>query len=130
MTTEDETPPKRQLWVVEWARSESFWRDVASRAIAGTIVIAIGAAFAVLIGLIDWQVALRAAAFLAVPLGVLGVVIILLRFLVTFVSERTGPRGWRIFERITTGVGLAAIALGVVVLIIYIVNTNIAANTL
>lgn len=39
MRTEDKAAKNRQLWVVEWAKSEAFWRDVASRATAGFIVV-------------------------------------------------------------------------------------------
>ncbi|MBF0671347.1 MAG: hypothetical protein IR160_02035 [Salinibacterium sp.] len=44
------TPPS--LWVSKWSREEAFWRDVASRGLAGLIVVAIGAAFAFGVGLL------------------------------------------------------------------------------
>jgi len=44
---------KKQAWVIQWAKSESFWRDVASRALAGLIVVAAGAIGAAVLGLID-----------------------------------------------------------------------------
>jgi len=47
---EKTTPPS--LWVSKWAREEAFWRDVASRGLAGLIVVAIGAAFAFAVGLL------------------------------------------------------------------------------
>lgn len=45
-----EPPTKPHQWPREWARSETFWKDVASRTIAGTIVVALTYAGAVLFG--------------------------------------------------------------------------------
>ena len=56
MIAPDKPKIERQLWVVEWAKSESFWRDVASRSVAGTIVVGIAAIFAVAVGLIQGRV--------------------------------------------------------------------------
>lgn len=55
MTTEEEAVVKRQFWPSEWARSEAFWRDVTSRALAGLIVVVMGAGLAAAFGFIDWK---------------------------------------------------------------------------
>lgn len=65
MSTEITTTAKRRFWPADWARSEAFWRDVTSRAAAGTIVVAIGAVAAVAFGIIDWKEFGRAAAYTA-----------------------------------------------------------------
>jgi hypothetical protein len=38
-----EPGPKQRSWIGEWMRSKDFWRDVASRAVAGLIVVAVSA---------------------------------------------------------------------------------------
>ena len=56
----------------EWVRSESFWRDVASRTLAGLIVTSIAFVAAIGGGLIDWRSALPvvvAVLLFVVPVG-------------------------------------------------------------
>lgn len=56
----------------EWVRSESFWRDVASRALAGLIVAMVAFVAAIGGGLIDWRSTLPvvvAVLLFVVPVG-------------------------------------------------------------
>jgi hypothetical protein len=59
-----EREERKKLWVAEWAVSESFWRDVASQAVGGFIVLGAGAIGAAVLGLIDWTYVLPAVFFL------------------------------------------------------------------
>ncbi|NYF10912.1 cation transport ATPase [Leifsonia sp. AK011] len=50
MTNQPENP---RTWMEEWVRSESFWKDVASRSFAGVVVLIVSGLFA---GMIGWAV--------------------------------------------------------------------------
>ena len=50
MTNQPENP---RTWMEEWVRSESFWKDVASRSFAGLVVLVVSGLFA---GMIGWAV--------------------------------------------------------------------------
>ncbi|NHW45936.1 sulfite exporter TauE/SafE family protein [Paenarthrobacter sp. MSM-2-10-13] len=51
-TVETETKSKPWQWLGEWMRDEKFWRDVASRTLAGALVVAMGYLVAVANGLL------------------------------------------------------------------------------
>ena len=50
----EKEPAKEKLWVVEWAQSKEFWRDVASRALSALIVATLAGVVAAIIGLLGW----------------------------------------------------------------------------
>ena len=50
MTNQPDNP---RTWMEEWVRSESFWKDVASRSFAGVVVLIVSGLFA---GMIGWAV--------------------------------------------------------------------------
>lgn len=50
MTNQPDNP---RTWMEEWVRSESFWKDVASRSFAGIVVLIVSGLFA---GMIGWAV--------------------------------------------------------------------------
>lgn len=111
MSAEVTTTAKRRFWPAEWARSEAFWRDVASRAAAGTIVIALGAAAAVAAGIIDWKEFGRGAMYVGATSIAIGLTIQLSIGLIRPV--------YRFFEKIKNTVarvllqGVATLLLGV-----------------
>lgn len=75
MSAEVSTTAKRKFWPADWVKSEAFWRDVASRAAAGTIVITLGAAAAVAAGIIDWKEFGRGAMYVGTTAIAIGLMI-------------------------------------------------------
>ena len=70
-TAEKEKQSKPWQWPGEWMRDEKFWRDVASRTLAGAFVVAIGYLVAVANGLL--QVPSIAQIFVGIVFIALGV---------------------------------------------------------
>jgi len=89
-----ETPRKR-TWVGEWVRSESFWRDVVSRALAGLIVLLVGTAVAAVLGIIPWSTAGGAITLVLVVL----VAVVALTLIATALLKPPGYRGptWKLW---------------------------------
>ncbi len=54
MESDAEAKSKPWQWPLEWWHDEKFWRDVASRAVAGIIVVFVGYAVAVASGLLGF----------------------------------------------------------------------------
>ena len=109
MTTPHEPKPERRTWVGRWVRDELWWRDVASQAIAGSIVLLIGAVAAGILGLVPVAMVLRIVGLLAV---VIVMPILTIRF--AFVMAETGVR----FTKWSKRGGRARAAFGWIVTIV------------
>lgn len=97
-----ETPPRQ--WPLIWARDEAFWRDVASRSVSGSIVVALGYVAAVLLGY------LALPPVRAVVIGVIAFVAfiayinMLSFFLLRYTKKLDGlPPSWRVSARANLG---------------------------
>lgn len=66
MEAEAEAKSKPWRWPLEWWHDEKFWRDVASRAVAGIIVVFVGYAVAVTSGLLGFPDLRRVVAVILV----------------------------------------------------------------
>ena len=91
MTNQPENP---RTWMEEWVRSESFWKDVASRSFAGVVVLIVTGLFA---GMIGWAVSdsvrpVFAAAVVGLALLLAAMAIIAFAFRTWLWASRGGKR--------------------------------------
>jgi len=106
-------------WPLEWFADDRFWRDVASRALAGLIVVGISGAVAVGSGLLDDPI--YGAALLRLLLGVIVLLIWapISSYVITRVKNHRGK-----FAVIATAIG----SMSVLIAILYFLAIATAPN--
>ncbi len=111
---------RKRRWVGKWIRSERFWRDVASQALGGLVVLAAGAIAATAAGLLSSEQAAalgRGFAGFLLFAGSLGLV-----HLAFLRALRWGRRrdDWSVRRFTVYAVGVLAVQIGVSVGLLYL----------
>ncbi len=111
-----DTPDKKHTWITEWVRSETFWRDVTSKAFAGIVsglvLAGLAAVAASMSGLLQSETATRLLLGLACLLLSLTLVVVPLIQIPRVVIHFVRRRDLKDFRMILTRVLLAILGAG------------------
>ena len=124
MTDKDKEPAAENQqspwykWPAEWRRDEKFWREVATRAIAGLIVVILGYVGAVLLGY------LQKPDFVNNTANVLAILCIILMVFILFTTASLAIRDRKQGKPIRQYVAIAVLGLTIIPLIILDLSFN------